>query len=52
MALVCERCGVEIEEIDGFDAMERGVESGLDYEYLCEECLDELESGLTEEDIG
>jgi hypothetical protein len=45
MALVCERCGCAIPEIDGFDAMERGVESGYDYEVLCEECLDELEAG-------
>ncbi len=49
MALTCERCGIEIEEIDGFDAMERGVESGLDYEYLCEDCLAEIETGEIEE---
>jgi hypothetical protein len=51
MALFCERCGVEIEEIDGFDAMERGVESGYDYEVLCEECLDELEKAEDDEDL-
>jgi DNA-directed RNA polymerase subunit RPC12/RpoP len=45
MALKCERCGEDIQEIDGFDSMERGLE--YDYDNLCLDCWEELE----EEDL-
>lgn len=39
--MTCDICGNQIEELDGFTAMERGTD--YDYVALCEECYDELE---------
>ncbi len=40
--LKCSCCGAEIEEVEGFDAMERGADSAEEYEYLCEDCAFDL----------
>lgn len=46
--LKCERCGEDIQETDGFDSMDRGLE--YDYDILCEDCWEELEDGEIEID--